>query len=78
MVSASEAKVKTQNNINNCETQQLKELSEQISNAIAEGKFSISNDGTLQAATQERLEELGYEIKIGKQYNKAYYSVSWY
>ena len=77
MLSASEAKTKTQNNIDDCVTQEVKKLDEQISNAIAEGKFSISNSGMLQSSTQEKLESLGYKIKIGRQYNEAYYSVSW-
>lgn len=77
MLSASEAKAKTQNNIDDCVTQELNKLDEQISNAIAEGKFSISNDGSLQLETRKKLEELGYEIKSGTQYNESYYSVSW-
>lgn len=52
-------------------------MEEQISLAISYGKFSISNDGSLQPETQKKLEELGYEVKTGTQYNESYYSVSW-
>lgn len=77
MLSANEARAKTQNNIDDCVRQELKRLDEQISEAIAGGEFSIRNDGSLQPDTQKKLEELGYEVKTGTQYNESYYSVSW-
>lgn len=77
MVSANEAKRRTQNNVNICVTQELNKLEEQISNAIANGEFFISNNGTLQKETRSRLESLGYKIETGSQYNEAYYSVNW-
>lgn len=47
--SASEANKMTNNAIDNCTTQQLAELSKliRIRDAIADGKFSISEDGSL-------------------------------
>lgn len=77
MLSASEAKAKTQNNIDDCVTQELSKLNDQILDAITNGKFSISNEGSLQPETRKKLEELGYEIKTGTQYNESYYSISW-
>lgn len=77
LLAATEARNKTQENIHNCVTTELHKLSEQIDNAIAEGKYSISNDGYLQSETQQRLEELGYKIQTGSQYNESYYSISW-
>lgn len=77
MLSASEARTKTQNNINDCTTKELAKLEEQMANAILEGKFSISNDGCLQFSTRQRLEELGYKVTTGSQYNEPYYSISW-
>lgn len=77
MLPASEAKKKTHNNINDCVTKELDKLNKQIDEAIAKGKFSITNDGTLQPATRERLESFGYKVKVGSQYNESYYSISW-
>ncbi len=77
MISAIEARKKTENNINNCVTKELSEIMEKINKAITNGKFSISNDGYLETETEQRLEELGYKIKTGSQYNESYYSVSW-
>lgn len=75
--SASEANKMTNNVIDSCTTQQLAELSKLIRDAIADGKFSISEDGCLKPETQKKLEELGYKIETGNQYNESYYSISW-
>lgn len=75
--SASEANKMANNIIDNCITQQLAELSKLIKDAIADGKFSISKDGYLKPETQKKLEELGYKIETGTQYNESYYSISW-
>ena len=77
LLSADEARSKTLENIYNCVTTELHKLSEQINNAVAEGKYSISNDGYLQHGTRLRLEELGYKVQTGSQYNESYYSISW-
>jgi predicted kinase len=77
LLAAVEAHNKTQKNIYDCVTSELNKLSEQINNAIAEGKYSITNDGYLQQETRQRLEELGYKIQTGSQYNESYYSISW-
>lgn len=75
--SASEANKMTNNAIDNCTTQQLAELSKLIRDAIADGKFSISEDGSLKPETRKKLEELGYKVETGTQYNESYYSISW-
>ena len=75
--SASEANKMTNHAIDSCTTQQLTELSKQIRAAIADGKFSISLDGCLKSETQKKLEDLGYKVETGTQYNESYYSISW-
>ena len=75
--SALEANKMTNNAIDNCTTQQLAELSKLIRDAIADGKFSISEDGCLKPETRKKLEELGYKVETGTQYNEPYYSISW-
>lgn len=75
--SALEANKMTNNAINDCTTQQLAELSKLIRDAIADGKFSISEDGSLKPETRKKLEELGYKVETGTQYNEPYYSISW-
>lgn len=77
LLSASEAKKKTQNNIDSCTTQELEKLDKQISDAISHGSFSICNDGYLQSETRKKLEQFGYKVETGSQYNEAYYNISW-
>ena len=75
--SASEANKMTNHVIDSCTTQQLAELSKLIRDAIADGKFSISEDGCLKPEIRKKLEELGYKVETGNQYNESYYSISW-
>lgn len=75
--SASEANKMANHVIDSRITQQLAELSKLIRDAIADGKFSISEDGCLKPETRKKLEELGYKIETGTQYNESYYSISW-
>lgn len=75
--SASEANKMTNNTIDSCTTQQLVELSKLIRDAIADGKFSISKDGCLKPEIRKKLEELGYKVETGNQYNESYYGISW-
>lgn len=77
MLSASEARAKTQDKINNRITKKLAELEKQIDCAVASGKYSISNSGCLQSEIKQRLEELGYKVTTGSQYNESYYCISW-
>lgn len=34
-------------------------------------------DGSLKPETRKKLEELGYKVETGTQYNEPYYSISW-
>lgn len=77
LLSAGEAHKKIVDNIKDCSTKELAEISKRISDAIANGKFSISDDGYLQYETTQRLKELGYKVQTGNQYNEQYWSISW-
>ena len=74
---AHEANNMTKHVIDGRTTQQLVELSKLIRDAIADGKFSISEDGSLKPETRKKLEELGYKVETGTQYNEPSYSISW-
>lgn len=77
LLSAGEAHKKTVNNIKDCSTKELAEISKRISDAIANGKFSINGDGCLQYETTQRLKELGYKVETGSQYSEQYWSIDW-
>ena len=77
MLSAKDANKKTFNNINKCTTEELFKLENQINDAIKLGKFYVSSAGFLQIETKKRLEDLGYNVSVGSQYNEPYYIISW-
>lgn len=74
---AHEANNMTKHAIDGRTTQQLEELAKQIKAAIADGKFSINLDGSLDSEIRKKLEELGYKVEIGNQYNEWYCIISW-
>ena len=77
MLSASDAKKKTQSNIDNCTTKELRLLEKQINKAIFDGRFSISNNGFLDSVTEQKLKGLGYKVTTYAQYNESSYTISW-
>lgn len=77
MLSAGDAKKKTQSNIDNCTTKELRLSEKQINKAIFDGRFSISNNGFLESVTEQKLKELGYKVTTYAQYNESSYTISW-
>lgn len=77
LLSASQANQMTKENIENCCTQELIEITKKIKKAIANGDFSISGEGNLKHETVERLKELGYKVDTGCTRNESYWSISW-
>lgn len=73
--SASEANKMTNHVIN--DDTQLEDIAKEIREAIDEGKFYISGDGSLQSETVKRLTELGYKVKTSFERNEPYWSISW-
>ena len=77
LLSASEAHKETVDNIKDCSTKELVEISKRINDAIADGRFSISGDNCLQSETVQRLEELAYKVQTEIRHNEYYWSISW-
>ena len=79
--SASDAKEMTSQWISDCVNRQLVAVFELIKDATTEGKFSTSYSditaGPLMPGTLKKLEELGYKIETGTQYNEKFYNISW-
>lgn len=77
MITAQEACKQTKENLHNFATTEMQKIEKDITNAIKEGRFSISGDGYLQEETKYVLKSLGYKVKIDSQYNELWYSISW-
>lgn len=77
VITAKEANTRTLEIISGRITNELSEMMNNIQNEINEGYFYYSNDGYLHEVTKKKLEELGYKVKTGSQYNEPYYTISW-
>lgn len=56
---------------------QLEDIGKEIRESIEKGKFYIHGEGYLKSEVRKKLNELGYGIQTGSQYNEPYYTVSW-
>lgn len=77
LLSAEESRKRADEAVDNDIKKQLQEIATEINAASKEGKYSYSEDGYLKPKIREKLEELGYEIEVGSQYNQSWYSISW-
>ena len=76
-ISAKEANAKTIEALNNCAAKELDKIMSGIHNEANEGSFNYVGEGHLHEVTKKKLEELGYKVETGSQYNEPYYSISW-
>lgn len=74
---ASEANKKTKVAIKNNIDNELSYILGEVEKTICKGKFAISIAGILDPSLRNKLEELGYKIKVGTQYNEPYYTINW-
>lgn len=77
MISASEARRRSQQNFENKNKVILDEIERNIQKAIVAGKFTITSDGNVSQEVQAALRTLGYRVDVGSQYNQSYYTISW-
>lgn len=77
LMNAKEAREETNKILNECLTQEFFMIERRINNAIRNGEYSINQNGKLSAYAQSKLKQLGYEVKIGTQYNESYYTINW-
>lgn len=52
-------------------------LEAKIKEAVKQGKFSVTIDGTVAEQTREHLKGMGYSIQTGTQYNESYTCIKW-
>lgn len=77
IISAKEAKQKTDKIYENCATEELIKIMALIDEASSLGRYSISYDKSMEYYTSKRLKELGYKIQQHNEFNKLYYSINW-
>lgn len=77
LLSAEESRKRADEAVDNALIKELQEIATKINAASKEGNYSCSDDGCLKPKTREKLEELGYKVEVGNQYNQSWYSISW-
>ena len=77
MIRASEANKQTTKNIEDKLTTEIKDIEQRIISQINEGSYTLSLSGYLSSTTKQCLEQLGYRVETGSQYNEPYYTISW-
>lgn len=74
---AEEAYIATNRNIEQCISNKLEELRVQIEQAISDGKYSITGEGTLDSNVVYWLGKNNYKVTLDSQYNQSYWIISW-
>jgi hypothetical protein len=77
MITAKDANKQTNERIENKHTKEFKTLENLINEAVADGKFKAYSDGCISGNAKRVLEQLGYEVKCGSQYNEPHFCISW-
>lgn len=72
MISAKEARKQSQGQKIDCE---MSKIEARIKVAISEGERSICIGQFISLEAKQQLEELGYDVKYGNQYNESYTSI---
>lgn len=78
IISAQEATKLTNEKLNKMDYEEMNKIMKRIKIAIDNAEFRISCEGTIKEYTRKQLEELGYVVCIGSQYNQPHYEISWY
>ena len=77
MISANEAREKTEAVRNNGVERELERIEHEIEEAIRNGDNNIALDGTISHTTANYMRKLGYEVHTGSQYNESYFTIKW-
>jgi len=77
MITAEQARQRAKTATSEYEQSQLNKIMEDIDRESAQGYYKYYGDGALRPAVRKKLEELGYDIAIGNQYDEPEYCISW-
>ena len=77
LITAEQARQRAKAAISKYEQSQFNKIMEGIDKESAQGYYNYYGDEALQPAVRKKLEELGYDITIGNQYDEPEYCISW-
>ena len=77
MISAKEARKQSEQNKQNILNKEMAIIEEEINNEISQGNNNVYIDGSVSLNARQMLEQLGYDVKCGNQYNESYTNIKW-
>ena len=77
MISAKEARKQSGQNKQNILNKEMAIIEEEIYNEISQGNNNVYIDGSISSDARQMLEQLGYDVKCGSQYNESYVNIEW-
>ena len=77
MISADDAREKTEAIRNSVVERELERIEHEIDEAIRKGDNNIALDGSISPLAANHLRQLGYEVCTGSQYNESYFTIKW-
>ena len=77
MISAKEARERSMCKANLIASVEMAKIEELIQTAIEDCEYKISQDGVLSPICRNQLENLGYKVETGTQYNEPWYCIRW-
>ena len=75
--SAEEMRIKSKLVMSKETREELRRIFKEIEAAAARGERTLNKDGVLSRQVRSKLEDLGYKVEIGSQYNESYYIIRW-
>ena len=77
MISAKEARKQSEQNKQDILNKEVAIIEEEINNEISQGNNNVYIDGSISSDVRQMLEQLGYDVKCGSQYNESYVNIKW-
>ena len=77
MISAKEARKQAEQNKQNILNKEMAIIEEEINNEISQGNNNVYINGSISSDVRHMLEQLGYDVKCGSQYNESYVNIKW-
>ena len=77
MISAKEAREQSKQNKQNTLNKEMAIIEEEINNKISQGNNNVYINGSISSDARQMLEQLGYDVKCGSQYNESYVNIKW-
>lgn len=77
MISAKEVRKQSEQNNQSKLHKEIEMIERNINNAIAKGENRVYIEPAISTSAKQMLQQLGYKVKYGQQYNNSYTNIEW-